>query len=143
AGIADIVREVPGRVPYLEALTILLRADVILMLGSDEAHYTASKLYPALLAERPLLGIFHEGSSVCEVMREVGSGKLVTFNDAEPVDTKIAEITTMLTTLLLHPDAVGPVAQARVAPYLGPAIAKRFADIFNRVVEQRCGYPTI
>lgn len=136
-GIADIVREVPGRVPYLDALTILLRADVILLLGSDEPHYTASKLYPTLLAERPMFGVFHERSSVCEIMREVGGGRLVTFSDAEPVDTKVAEIAQTLKTLLLHPEAVGPVAHDRIAPYLGPAIAKRFADIFTHVVEQR------
>ena len=137
AGIDDVVREVPGRVPYLDALTILLRADIVLMLGSDEPHYTASKLYPALLAERPLFGVFHERSSVCEVMREVGGGKLVTFSDTAPVETKVAEITHMLKTLVLHPEAVGPVAHARIAPYLGPAIAKQFAEIFNHIVEQQ------
>jgi glycosyltransferase involved in cell wall biosynthesis len=136
AGIADIVREIPGRVPYLDALTILLRADIVLLLGSDEPHYTASKLYPALLAERPLFGVFHERSSVCEVMREVGGGKLVTFSDTAPVETKVAEIADMLKTLVLHPEAVGSVAHARIAPYLGPAIAKQFAEIFNHVVEQ-------
>jgi Glycosyltransferase Family 4 len=136
-GIADVVREVPGRVPYLDALTILVRADVILMLGSDEPHYTASKLYPALLAARPLFGIFHERSSVCEVMREVGGGKLVTFSDTEPVDTKVVEIASMLTTVLVQPEAIAPIAHERIAPYLGPAIAKRFADIFDHVIVQQ------
>ncbi len=137
AGLDDIVRETPGRVPYLDALTILLRADIVLMLGSDEPHYTASKLYPALLAERPLLGVFHERSSVCAVMREVGGGKLVTFSDMAPVETKVAEIAHSLKTLILHPEAVGTIAHAQIAPYLGPAIAKQFADIFNQVVERQ------
>ena len=41
-----------------------LDAGAILLMGSSEPHYTASKLYPALLAERPILAVFHEASAV-------------------------------------------------------------------------------
>ena len=48
------------RLDYLDALSVLTHASGILLLGSSERHYTASKLYPALLARRPLLALFHE-----------------------------------------------------------------------------------
>jgi hypothetical protein len=61
-GVADLVRETCHRVPYLEALHYLSRADAILAVGSDDPSYNASKLAPCLLAGRPLLAIFHANS---------------------------------------------------------------------------------
>ena len=59
-----MVTETPDRLDYLDALAVLTHASGILLLGSSEPHYTASKLYPALLARRPVLAVFHEKSSV-------------------------------------------------------------------------------
>ncbi len=56
------------------------------MLGSSEAHYTASKLYPALLAGRPILAIHHAESSVVEILRRAAPppmARLITYTDAE------------------------------------------------------------
>src|SRR5207237_6040103 len=47
-GVADAVTELPGRLDYLDALSVLTHASGILLLGSSERHYTASKVYPAL-----------------------------------------------------------------------------------------------
>ena len=68
-GVEDAVTEVPGRLDYLDALSVLTQASAILLLGSSERHYTASKLYPALLARRPILALFHEASSVVSILR--------------------------------------------------------------------------
>ena len=62
------VDEHPGRVPYLEALQILLDSAALLVLGSTSSHYSASKLFPYILANRPLLPIFHEASSVVQIL---------------------------------------------------------------------------
>jgi glycosyl transferase family 4 len=86
-GVDDVVREVPARIGYLEALTVLRQSSGILLLGSSERHYTASKLYPALLAARPLLAIFHDASSVVEILRRAArppSVRIVTYSDADP-----------------------------------------------------------
>ena len=40
--------EHPSRLDYLDAIRVQLDAQALLLLGSSEAHYTASKLYPAL-----------------------------------------------------------------------------------------------
>jgi len=55
------------------------------LMGSNERHYTASKIYPALLAQRPLLAVYHEASSVSTTLPRVGrppSVRLITFDDA-------------------------------------------------------------
>ena len=56
------------------------------MLGSSEAHYTASKLYPALLAGKPILAIQHSESSVVEILRRTARppmARLITYTDTE------------------------------------------------------------
>ena len=135
AGLAEIVREEPSRVPYLDALNLMVRSDIILMIGSDEPHYTASKLYPALLANRPILAVFHEKSSVCSIAREVGGIKLVTFSDERPVESVVSEIVGAIEGLT-NGCQVDRADLNKLEPFLGPAIARQYANIFERILEK-------
>ena len=47
--------------------------------GSELPYYTPSKIFPFILAERPLLAIFHEKSSAVRIVRESGAGTVVAF----------------------------------------------------------------
>jgi hypothetical protein len=78
-GLSDMVREHPDRIPYSETLRCLLDGSAIIALGSNDASYTASKIYPCLLAGKPLLVVCHEQSGVVRLMEEVGGGVCVTF----------------------------------------------------------------
>jgi hypothetical protein len=69
-GIDDIVNEDRSRNPYLYVLNFLSAADTVMVLGSTEKHYTASKVYQALLSERPVWAVFHLQSSAVKVMEE-------------------------------------------------------------------------
>lgn len=89
-GLQDIVEEVPDRVTYSEALSLILGADALVVPGSDDPAYTASKIYPYLLADRPLLAIFHRNSSVVDLIERVGGGVCVKFGDGVDEST-IAE----------------------------------------------------
>lgn len=133
AGIAENVYEKPARIPYLDALNVMIRSDVLLMLGSDEPHYTASKLYPMLLAERPVLALFHERSNVCSIADAVGGVALLKFGDLSPAETMVEQIAQTLAALMEGRAAVRPVDRSKLEPYLGSAIARRFADILDRV----------
>jgi hypothetical protein len=79
-GLEDMVVELPNRIPYSESLRALLDAQALIMPGSDDPSYTASKVYPYLLARRPLLVVFHEQSRVVDLIRHVGGGVCVTFS---------------------------------------------------------------
>lgn len=81
-GVSDMVREQPDRIPYSATLRCLLDASAILALGSNDARYTASKIYPCLLARKPLLVVCHEQSGVVRLLEEVGGGVCVTFGGA-------------------------------------------------------------
>jgi hypothetical protein len=135
AGIAENVSEEPERIPYLDALNVMIRSDAVLMLGSDEPHYTASKLYPSLLTKRPVLGIFHAQSNLCSIAEAIGGVLLVQFDDVTPVETKVKEIAQSLTALAEGWAAIRQIDDSQLELYLGPAIARRFADIFDRVAK--------
>jgi len=82
-GVGDLVEEKTERIGYLESLRCLIDAEALVVPGSEEAGYTASKIYPYILARKPLLAVFHERSSVCQVLRETHAGELVTFSSGE------------------------------------------------------------
>jgi len=80
---AGSVSESPGRIGYLESLRRLKGANRLILFGSDDPQYTASKLYNYILARRPLLVICREESSVARIVRETKSAELITFGEEE------------------------------------------------------------
>ncbi|MBI9061928.1 MAG: hypothetical protein JEZ14_08050 [Marinilabiliaceae bacterium] len=67
-GIEDIVFENRERFPFLQVLNFLAAANTVMMIGSTEEHYTASKTYQSILSERPVVSVFHYKSSAVKVM---------------------------------------------------------------------------
>lgn len=86
------VQESTDRLGYSDMLRALLQSDALVVFGSDDPAYTASKIYPYLLAGKPLLAIFHENSSVVQLMREAGGGACVTFNEQTTAEELAAAI---------------------------------------------------
>jgi hypothetical protein len=80
-GIEKNVFEHPLRVAYLDALQILSDADSLLIIGSIYSYYTASKIFPYILAEKPLLAIFHENSSAVAILKATTNCDPITFSD--------------------------------------------------------------
>lgn len=68
--IDDIVFEERDRFPFLHVLNYLSAANTVMIIGSTEEHYTASKTYQSLLSERPVVSVFHHKSSAVKVMKE-------------------------------------------------------------------------
>ncbi|MEJ0067175.1 MAG: glycosyltransferase [Caulobacteraceae bacterium] len=134
-GVADLVTEEPARVPFLEALGILSTTDVILLIGSDEPHYTASKIYPALMSARPFLSIFHRMSSAHEITARAGGGLALAFDTLEELDALVPAVAEGLKRLATDPGSLGRIDPAVYAPFTAHAVAGRFADVFERAVQ--------
>jgi hypothetical protein len=137
AGVADLVREYPQRVPYLDALAVQAQSDGIVLIGSDEPHYTASKIYTSLMSGRPYLSLYHSASSSDAVLREAGGGVSLNFSSPEELlgmDNVIAE---GLRRLAFSPHSLGRINRSAYAPYEARTIAARFAAIFDQVSERR------
>lgn len=133
-GVADAVMELPDRLPYFQALRRLLDADGLVVLGSDDASYTASKLYPYLLAERPFVAVFHEKSPAVSFLKEARGGRLVTFNSGFEQAT-VSEARAQLGWLAERP--APPVLSASVLERHGAqAMTERLVGMFNDVVSK-------
>lgn len=76
----SVVFEYPGRIPYLDVLVHLNASDGVFILGSTEAHYTPSKVYQAVLSDKPILAILHQESTAVEVIRDSNAGVVLDFN---------------------------------------------------------------
>jgi hypothetical protein len=61
----------------------LIAADRLVLFGSDDPAYTASKLYNYVLARRPLLVICREEGTVGRIVRETKAGEVITFGEDE------------------------------------------------------------
>lgn len=133
-GLGDVVTEHPRRIPYVDALNVLTSADGILALGSTDHHYTASKIFPCILARRPLLAIYHAMSTVGEIVRESRAGELVTYDDDARAESRVGEIRAALRRMLTpggyDPEAVRTDAlDAYSARRLTAHILRTFDDV--------------
>jgi hypothetical protein len=138
-GVVHCDVEIAPRIPYLDALTVLVQATGILLMGSSERHYTASKLYPALLAERPILAVYHAESSVVEILRRAArppSARLVTYDDATRAEGRVESIRAELERLLEAPSYDPEAVDTRVVTQFS---ARCLAGTLAAVLDQATG----
>ncbi len=81
-GVEAYISEQTDRIPFYQGLKTLTMADGFVIPGSNDAGYTASKLYPYILAQKPLLGIFHQESSAVRIIKECKAGEVLTLQTA-------------------------------------------------------------
>jgi len=73
--VSEYVHEFRERKPFLQILNHLSAAQGVIIIGSTEKHYTASKTFQALLSERPIFTIFHSQSSAIEIMNQANANQ--------------------------------------------------------------------
>jgi glycosyltransferase involved in cell wall biosynthesis len=131
AGLADIVQEQSDRIPYLEALQCLRDAEALIVPGSDDPGYTASKLFTYILARKPLLAIFHEESSVVDILRKTRAGMVVTFRSQDSVETISERI--IATGWLQSPSSNVPCTDwSAFEPYSAREMTRRLCQVFDQ-----------
>lgn len=133
-GVGHLVHETPRRVPFLEALDLLANSDGLLMVGSDEPHYTASKIYPNLMARRPFLSLFHVASSSHETLTQAGGGIALAFANLQTLATMKADIAAAIVRLATAPESLGKSDPVAYAPFTAEAIAGRYAALFDQLI---------
>jgi hypothetical protein len=158
-GVAAHVQEHAQRVPYFEALSLLRDAHMLLLPGSDDPQYSPSKIYPYILARRPMLAILNESSGACDVLRCTNAGRFVTFSGTEDCGGELFRTWREILGHLLSPADLGDTpggagfslrgASAppdRNAPhtdwqafeqFTAREMTRRQCEFFNRVVELR------
>ena len=136
-GVADVVREVPQRLPYLRALNWFVRSRGLLLIGSDEPHYTASKIYPALMSGIPFVSLFHGASSAHAILAAAGGGCALSFDSGHELASLEAPLAKALRSLACAPDLFGVADPKAYASYQARAVSHQFGSIFDRLASEQ------
>jgi hypothetical protein len=132
-GLENMVTEITDRIPYFESLRLLKKADLLFVPGSNDVGYTASKIYPYILAEKPLITIFHESSSVNSILEHCDIGHRFTFQK-EFLDQKtINEISNSIMFLLYNNNL--STDHIKFVPYTDKEMTKRICKFFEETLE--------
>lgn len=135
-GVTAVVHEKVQRVPYFHALRLVEEADFLIVPGSDDPQYTASKIYPYILARKPILAIFHRNSSVVSVLLDTNAGDVIAFDsdgDRRELVSKINERwKQMLERLPFIPDT----NWAAFEPFTAREMTRKLCAFFDRIVRR-------
>lgn len=136
-GISHLVHEQPARIGYIDSLRLLLETDVAIVLGSDDAAYSPSKLYPTLAAGRPTIALAPLGSILAAKVDELGGAALVTFRAAAAIDpAAVARLRELLGRCLAgrKQELPAPISPENLILRHGAAaVARSQLEIFTRV----------
>ena len=128
--------EYPKRIPYLEVLIHLDKADGAFILGSTEPHYTPSKVYQAVLSKKPVFAVLHNKSTACEVIRKSKAGTVLSFegeNELENIGASFLDYWTEYIEVLekFNPEEVD---KSSFEKYSAKNVTKILAEALDKAV---------
>jgi hypothetical protein len=136
AGVSAQVSEQTDRIGYFAALQTMRTADFLLVIGSDDAQYTASKVAPCLAARRPVVAILHADSPGAALLARSDRTTLVTFRDDGDVERASGELA------LAFPRVASLVGReldddsALLEPFTARALTAAQCALFDRVLKR-------
>ena len=135
-GVEHLVCEHPARLDYLDSLDALRQASALLLLGSSELHYTPSKVFPALLAGRPMLALYRRESTVVEMLKRAApppAAQLITFDESRRIESLVGCIAEALHALIRTAGSGVSIDRAALEPWSAHALAGRLAGLCDRI----------
>lgn len=138
-GIGNHVTEITDRKPYFETLYLLSKANMLLVPGSTDPAYTASKIYPYIYINKPMLSVFHANSSVGEVIRNTSGSKVVTFQNVNTENERSSLVKQCFDYFLdvLNNDITnGKINQLAFEEYTAKSMASKQIKFFNDIVNK-------
>ncbi len=137
AGVADVVTEQTARVGYFDGLRLLHDADFLVVVGSDDPQYSASKIYPYVLAKRPIIAVLHQESGAVPILRRLGAAAVVTFGDGQLVSTAASLARTEWGRMLDRLPYVPDTHWSEFEPFTAREMTRRQCELFDTVIRRR------
>lgn len=131
----SIVNEHVRRIDYLKVLNILQKADGLLMFGTIDKDYTASKLYPYILSKKPICAIFYEKSSAVEILRQTNAGVVIPFLEEGYNQEKIEEAYKIFTNFLENINQKPQTNWQEFEPYTAKEMTRKQAEFFDKITK--------
>lgn len=143
-GTDDLVSETPTRLGHLEALCAQASANALLLLGTSDPAYSASKLYPYYLSGRPMLAIVLAGSGLERLLRDLSCAVIVTFGPSGPNDRTREQLAAFFTAMLAgFPPGTLPTRNDGLfrREYLAGPLTRRQCALFDRALSEQTATP--
>lgn len=139
-GVEAYVSEHCYRVPYFDALCYLVNADALVGVGSNDPTYSASKIFPYVLARRPMLLVFNRLSQVLEIAEIVNCGRRYAFNGNEDIERLAAEVAKdWFSRGQMREFIESNLAAFR--PYTAEGMTRQLAGCFDAAIQDRRKHP--
>lgn len=126
------VTEHTDRIGFYQSLKNLQYADGLIIIGSNEAAYTASKLYPYVLAKKQLFAVMHPESSGVKVIGDCNAGYLVPIG--ETIEKATQALTDYLNSICMQ--ASPATDWEAFEKYTASNMAKKQVVLFNTVIKE-------
>jgi hypothetical protein len=132
-----VVSETCKSQPYLDAISAMLRADALLLFGSPERYYMASKLFQYIEAARPIFAIVYSRSPMLPFLEACDSVVVVTYGEADPIESKVEEIATRFGDFIQSKGEHRTDNRCSQETFTGFTASRHFADVFSRVARKQ------
>ncbi|TBO42199.1 glycosyltransferase family protein [Pedobacter kyonggii] len=132
-GIAEYMEEQTDRISFYDSIYTLLTADALMIIGSDDPQYTASKIYPYILAERPLLAFFHPESSAAQIIENCNAGTVISLIESKDLTIeKVYDYLLNASTYKLLPPEIN---WKSFDVYSAENMCKNQCELFTKVIQ--------
>ena len=122
-GVLDLIDHVPKR----EAISMMRRSDVLLILAEPEMErYRPGKLYDYIAAGPPVLVYGHPGEA-SELIERLGVGSFVPANDIDALEKTLDRISANISTFPNRSAGIN----AWLEQHTREALARRFFDVIE------------
>jgi glycosyltransferase involved in cell wall biosynthesis len=135
-GVARLVSETTDRLPYFRALRALLDADILFVPGSDDPSYTASKIFPYILAKKPTVAVFRSSSSTSAILRDTQAGEVIGFDENCSLEEASEHCLAVLENFLRRIPFAPQTCWDRFEPYTARSMAEKTARFFDSTLSR-------
>ena len=130
------VIEMPDRISFLSIQSLLKQAKGILIVGSPEPHYSASKVFQCILANRPLLALLHDESEALGILNRCNAGHFsVGYTSGSDSEFEVDVLSAV--EALFQASTPWAVDTTPLAPYHSERAAESLAMAMNRILDAR------
>jgi len=136
-GLDEQVIEFTDRIGFYQSIKNLQQSDGLIIIGSNDPSYTASKLYPYILTNKPLLAILHPNSSALSILKKCNAGKAIYLGQNE-TECKAVFSDYLAQILLRQPTETN---WQEFEQYTSRALTEKQVALFNQVISNSNNLP--
>ncbi|MFD2161034.1 glycosyltransferase [Paradesertivirga mongoliensis] len=130
-GISEYISEDPNRITFYEMIKALQNADALIIPGSNDPSYTASKIYPYLLTGKPVLGIFNPTSSAYQIIQDNRNGYVA---DISSEDESLGKIRDYLIYVVQNDPTYKKIDLGALEKYSARNMTREQCELFEQIV---------